>query len=169
MTRIRRIRLVGLKEELSVTSISLSNALLIQSRGYKPFLVCHEFDSNMGDYLTKVYYKKEENETVYFHLYSGFTSSYFGEGSRGFIDFLTNICNLFDKSTNTEIITKLMKTNHRHLFYLDKDNKDIFYAHISSRNVRKNIFGGRKIKLKTNKPIIIKSWNKELTLSLLKK
>jgi hypothetical protein len=157
-TSPRAIRLRGLEKECGVTDISISNALLIDSKGYKPVLVCHEADDEFAEYHTKVYYKKEKSNQLYYFLFSGFSSGYFGEGSRGFIDFLELSGLEFEKELATDVITKKLKAYHRYVFMLDKTFNQLLHVFISPRNI-KHLAGGRIIELQDARPIIIKGWD----------
>jgi hypothetical protein len=157
-TSPRAIRLKGLEKECGVTDISITNALIIDSKGYKPVLICHEADDEYAEYHTKVYYKKQNSNQLYYFLYSGFSSGYFGEGSRGFIDFLELAGLELEKEVATDVVTKKLEAYKRYVFMLDRTFNQLLHVFISATNI-KHLAGGRIIKLRDTRPIIIKSWD----------
>jgi hypothetical protein len=163
-SRIRKIRLNDLQQEGGVTDVSISNALLIDYKGYYPVIVCHEADYDKAIFHTKVYYKKNGSDQLYYFIYSGFSSGYYGEGSRGFADFLFTIAGINLKYDDTlDLLAKKLKSNHRYVFALDKDFDELIHVRITKGNITK-LDGSQPIKLVTNVMRLIKNWDVENTI-----
>jgi hypothetical protein len=166
---VRAIRLSELEQECGVTGISIMNALVIDSKNYHPIVVCHEADDDKAIYNTKVYYKRNGSDQIYYFLFSGFSSGYYGEGSRGFADFLFNIAGINLEYPDTlDLLAKSLKSNCKYIFALDKDFDELIHIRITNSNLKK-LAGGRPIKLTEERPFVIKNWNMELAKSLLNK
>jgi len=164
---IRVIRLKGLKKECGITSISTANAKLIDSKHYCPIFVCHESDSEIPEFHTKVYYTKNDSDQIYYFIFSGFSAGYYGEGSRGLTNFLFHIAGMnYQEDIIMKTVAKL-KSNRRYIFVLDEDCTDMIHIniYISPRNI-KHLVEGTSIELKDKRPIIIKNWD-STTLQLL--
>jgi hypothetical protein len=166
--KVRKIRLKELEMEQGVTGISLMNAMVIDSKGYVPVIVYHEADFDNCTFNTKVYYKKEGTKQLYYWLFSGFSSGYYGEGSRGFADFLFNIAGMNLKYEDTlDFLAKGLISNERYLFALDKDFDELIHVHISKNNL-KGIGGGRPVRLRNQLLRIVKNWNMQMDMKLIK-
>lgn len=147
---IRKFR-IPLEQENYSTSVSLRNLNTIISYNYRPINIVYYCDYNLCKFITKVYFTKENIKDIYYHIFTGFSSGYYGEGTRGmnqllneflnnrkdlsiFIKNMDNLtCHKFSKEySNIEVknmkVTKLnMKSLNLNYERMPEVNKEMFY------------------------------------------
>lgn len=157
----RAIRLERIKKEIGVTSISVNNIYEILLKGYEPVLVCHDSDFNKANWLTKFYFTKPNSDVLYYFLATGFSSGYFGEGSREFSKILVHQFGLFDRDTVDNILINL-ESNNRLIIMLSQSFKRFVNINITNYNINQFTHNANLVGLHSKAPKIIKAWDKSL-------
>jgi len=111
--KVRKIRLASIQAEDGSTLVSKHNAKVIKEQGYIPIAIVADNNSVYASYYIKVFYKKEDiTNTLFYHLFTGLTYSYHGEGSRGLADFINESCDYMDYSIIELLVTNLIQSNY---------------------------------------------------------